>query len=192
MKVDADLYELARSLPYPQGAKFIWACMRLFMDGIESEEGELPKACWRLYLLKRQTLIKWRTSVLNGGKNNPRKAIEKGTDNATKKLLATAQETDAETGTESATGFVNHTGILPAETHNMGTHPKANQNDNIGSGMGATINNQESQINNYVGGASHAPRATHAGTDGHKAKLDTVITESELQRLPKSIRFGGI
>lgn len=110
MRVFRDTWELANELPRPQGAKLIFAMMRLFFEGDEPCEGELPRDASRAYQAQRRAILAYRRSVLNGMRNDP-KARENS---------QVSSQISAEKPKETDAGFWSLIDGLPAETLEVG------------------------------------------------------------------------
>lgn len=171
-RIYADVWRIAKELGMAQGGKLLFALCAFFFDGAEPDQGRLPKDVRRAYQAMRPQLKAYRRNVQNGSKNRK---------NAGRKRTKTHPEKGPETTAETATGFQEHSGDVPADMHEAGTHPEANPTGQAGAAVGTTINNQESIIS--MRGASHAPRAAHTSDTQPIIDTHSVLSKSEYDRM---------
>ncbi len=132
-KLYFDTYQLAAELPAPQGAKLLFALDRLFFEGIDPGEKELPRDAKRIYFAKRPAVLAYRRSALNGMENDPKTHTENHPNIDPKN--------DTKNDSESDTVFCEPTSALPADTQSLGTHPDADPAGGAGRDVGQQHNN---------------------------------------------------
>lgn len=92
-RVHRDLWRSVADLPHPQGAKLLYALIRLFFENVEPSTRELPREARRIYFAKRQDVLSYRRNVLNGKRNHGGRRMKAPT--------KTAPENDAEIPAEN-------------------------------------------------------------------------------------------
>lgn len=167
-----DVWEPIRdTLPPAQGAKLLYAMVRLFFDDVEPKAGALPKSAQAIYDIQRAAIRNYRRNALNGAKNSPKVAQRTQGKRDQEPRPVFAPKTDMKTDDSSRAAVVE----LPVDSQEAGTHPDPNPSPNpdpiVGQGLGTDNNNHEPRTNNQPTGADGAfstPRPARAVRVTHK------------------------
>lgn len=83
-RLHADTWEAVNAaLPPIQAAKVIYALERLFFEGVDPEDGSLPRSAQGMYDIQRQLVIGYRRNAINGARK--KKTTQKPTQETTQK-----------------------------------------------------------------------------------------------------------
>lgn len=198
-----DVWEPIRdTLPPSQGAKLLYAMVKLFFDDVEPKPGTLPKAAQAMFDIQRTSIRNYRRNALNGAKNAP-KISQEAREEPNRKP---GSEFELEADMEIDDGLHAGTDTLPASFMVLGTHPDVDPGHDPAPALGLTVgtnnNNQETTTNNQpsgTGGAFSTPRPARAVSETHKrtASTDNVaVTEDipsfeEWTSLSERLRAAG-
>lgn len=108
--------EINGSLPKAQAAKLLYAMAAFFFDGVEPDDGELPKPVRALFNIQRSQIANYRKNALNGRKAGQR---------PDRKLSETSQLFDQLSDQEVMQEIEAPHTQQPAKTQNLGTKPPA-------------------------------------------------------------------
>lgn len=169
-RLHLDTWEAVNAtLPPIQAAKVLYAIERLFFEGVEPEDGSLPRAAQGLFDIQRQLILGYRRNAVNGSRN--RKPTQKPDQKPTKKTTQKPMQVSTQESTQKPTQEIEGSNTnLPAETQKVGYKH---------SGKGASNNNKQETINNTVA-AALLPSAERSGgvSQPHKNNFESLRVEA--------------
>lgn len=151
-RLHLDTWEAVNAtLPPIQAAKVLYAIERLFFEGVEPEEGSLPRAAQGLFDIQRQLILGYRRNAVNGSRNRKptQKPDQKTTQKTTQKPMQVSTQESTQKPTQETEGLNTH---LPAETQKVG-YKHSGKGACKHSGKGASDNNKQETINSTVADA---------------------------------------
>lgn len=166
-RLHLDTWEAVNAtLPPIQAAKVLYAIERLFFEGVEPEEGSLPRAAQGLFNIQRQLILGYRRNAVNGSRNRKptQKPDQKPIKKTTQKPMQVSTQESTQKPTQETEGSNTH---LPAETPKVG-YKHSGKDACKHSGKGASDNNKQETINSVVGGAAPPAQRSAAVTQPHK------------------------